>query len=197
MWDERYSEPGYAYGSAPNDFLAAEVGRIHAGGRVLCLAEGEGRNAVWLAGRGFAVTAMDQSAVGLAKAASLAAERGVKVETVQGDLATFAIAPGAWDAIVSIWAHVPPAIRAPLHQRVAAGLKPGGVFLLEAYTPAQLAFGTGGPRDAALCMTLAALRGELDGLELVVAEEKERLVQEGKYHQGKSAVVQVAGVRPG
>jgi SAM-dependent methyltransferase len=195
MWDERYNEPGYAYGTAPNDFLVAEVGRIAAGGTVLCLAEGEGRNAVWLAQRGFAVTAVDQSAVGLAKAAAFAAERGARLRTVVADLAAFGIEAGAWDAVVSIWAHVPPAIRVPLHARVAAGLKPGGVLLLEAYTPAQVAMGTGGPRDPNLCMTLAGLREELAGLE-VVGVEKEREVQEGKYHRGRSAVVQVAAVRP-
>jgi SAM-dependent methyltransferase len=195
MWDERYSEPGYAYGSDPNDFLVAETMRIRPGGKVLCLAEGEGRNAVWLAGRGFAVTAVDQSKVGLAKAAALAAERGVLLNTVQADLSVFEIEPGAWDAIVSIWAHLPKHVRQVVHQKVVHGLKPGGVLILEAYTPAQIALGTGGPRDPSMCMTLELLREELSGLELVVGVEKEREVKEGKYHQGRSAVVQVAAVR--
>jgi SAM-dependent methyltransferase len=197
MWDERYSEPGYAYGTAPNDFLVAEVGRITAGGRVLCLAEGEGRNAVWLAGRGFAVTAVDQSKVGLAKAAALAAERGLRLETVQADLAVFEIEAGAWDAIVSVWAHLPQHLRQTVHKKVVQGLKPGGVLILEAYTPGQIALGTGGPRDPGMCMTLAGLREELAGLEVVLGVEKEREVQEGKYHRGRSAVVQVAAVRAG
>ncbi len=197
MWDERYSEPGYAYGAEPNDFLAAEAARIPPGGRVLCLAEGEGRNAVWLAGRGLVVTAVDQSSVGLAKAETLAAERGVSIATVQADLAVFEIEPGAWDAIVSIWGHLPRHVREVLHKKVAHGLRPGGVLILEAYTPAQLALGTGGPRDPGMCMTLASLREELAGLEVVVGIEKEREVKEGKYHQGRSAVVQVAAVRAG
>ena len=197
MWDERYSEPGYAYGSEPNDFLAAEAARIAPGGKVLCLAEGEGRNAVWLAGRGFAVTAVDQSKVGLAKAAALAAERGVSITTVQADLSVYEIEPGAWDAIVSIWGHLPLHLRQVVHKKVEHGLKPGGVFIIEAYTPAQLALGTGGPRDVGMLLNLALLGEELAELEVVVGVEKEREVKEGKYHQGKSAVVQFAAVRPG
>ena len=197
MWDQRYGEAGFAYGSEPNDFLVAEAARFAPGGRILCLAEGEGRNAVWLASRGFSVTAVDQSAVGLAKAAALAAERGVSITTVQADLAVFPIDPSSWDGIVAIWAHTPPSIRVPLHQRVVAGLKPGGVLVLESYTPAQLALGTGGPREAALCMTLEDLRAELSGLEVVVGVEREREIREGKYHRGRSAVVQVAAIHPG
>jgi|GEM_PF-2539860 len=107
MWDECYAEPGYAYGTAPNDFLAAVVDRIP-DGRVLCLAEGEGRNATFLAQWERQVTAVDASAVGMAKAAALAAERGVKLDTVVADLATYELQPGAWDAIVLIFAHLPP-----------------------------------------------------------------------------------------
>ena len=197
MWDQRYAEQGFAYGSEPNDFLVEQAGRIRPGGKVLCLAEGEGRNAVWLAGRGFEVTAIDQSAVGLAKAAKLAAERGVQVKWVQGDLAVFSLEPGAWDGIVSIWAHTPPSIRVPLHRRVVEGLRPGGVLVLESYAPAQIALGTGGPKEPALLMTEAGLRAELSGLDFAVAVEREREVREGKYHQGRSAVVQVVAVKPG
>src|SRR5262249_34003907 len=102
MWDERYAEPGFAYGDAPNEFLVSVVGHIPAG-PVLCLGEGEGRNAVYLSARGHRVVAVDQSAVGLAKARQLAASRGVAVETVQADLARYAIEPGAWAGIVSIF----------------------------------------------------------------------------------------------
>ncbi len=194
-WDQRYAGPGHIYGREPNAFVAAEAGRIPAG-PVLCLAEGEGRNAVFLAQLGHAVTAVDQSAVGLAKAARLAAERNVPLTAVVGDLADYAIAPAAWAGIVSVFAHLPPTVRRAVHARVVAGLQPGGIFILEAYTPAQLAFGTGGPREAGLCMTLAGLRDELTGLELIVARECERDVVEGTAHTGRGAVVQVVGRRP-
>ena len=163
---------------------------------MLCLAEGEGRNAVFLAGRGHAVTAVDGSAVGLDKARRLAAARGTTISTVTADLADFVIKPGAWDAIVSIWCHLPRELRARVHHACVAGLRPGGIFLLEAYTPRQLACGTGGPATAELMPTLTELRGELAGLELLQAAELERTVQEGQGHHGPSAVVQVLGRKP-
>jgi SAM-dependent methyltransferase len=193
-WDQRFAVPDYVYGTEPNAFVAAMAGEIPAG-PVLCLAEGEGRNAVHLAQLGHAVTAVDQSAVGLAKAARLAAARGVPLTTVVADLASYAIAPAAWSGIVSTFAHLPPPLRRAVHANVVAGLRPGGVFILEAYTPAQLALGTGGPKDAELCLTLAGLRPELAGLEFVVARECERNVIEGTGHTGRGAVVQVVARR--
>lgn len=196
FWDERYAGTDHFYGTAPNGFLASVAERIPAG-PVLCLAEGEGRNAVHLASLGHAVTALDQSAVGLAKAQRLAAARGVALETVVADLATYRIVPSAWAGIVSVFGHLPSALRRAVHAGVVAGLQPGGVFILEAYTPAQLAFGTGGPKDPDLLMRLDDLRRELAGLDLLVAQELEREVVEGTAHHGRAAVVQiVAQKRP-
>ena len=193
-WDERYAEPGYAYGTEPNDFLREVAGRIPPG-PVLCLGEGEGRNAVFLAGLGFAVTALDASRVGLAKAEALARARGVRVATVHADVAELVIAPAAWSGIVALWLHLPPAVRAPLHRACVTGLAPGGAFVLEAYTPRQLALATGGPREEERLMTLAALREELAGLDLEIGREREREIREGRYHAGRGAVVQVLGRR--
>ena len=194
-WDERFSQPGFAYGDEPNVFVAEVASRI-APGPVLCLAEGQGRNAVFLAQRGLDVTMMDQSAVGLSRARELAAARGASVATVQGDLADFAIVPGYWSGIVSVFAHVPRALRADVHRRVAAGLRPGGAFVFVAYYPRQLQMGTGGPKDVSLLPTLADLRHELAGLEFEVAEEVERELREGVLHVGRSALVQVLARRP-
>lgn len=194
-WNERYSTPEHFYGTAPNAFLAAQAHHIPAG-PVLCLAEGEGRNAVHLAALGHAVTAVDQSAVGLAKARRLAETRGVALATVVADLAAYSILPDAWSGIVSIFAHLPRALRRTVHAAAVRGLRPGGVFLLEAYTPAQLAFATGGPKDPALLMRLPDLRGELTGLELLVAQEIEHEVVEGSGHSGRAAVVQILGRKP-
>jgi len=190
-WDERYAEPGFAYGTAPNDFLAQNVGRLPAGGDVLSLAEGEGRNAVFLAQRGFRVTAVDGSAVGLEKARQLAARSGVAIETIVADLAVFELGENRWDGIVSIWCHVPSALRVRLHPAMVAALRPGGVLLLESYTPKQLEYKTGGPPNADLLTTRAELERQLRGLEFVSCEEKTREVHEGKYHNGMSAVVQL------
>ncbi|MGB7769440.1 MAG: methyltransferase domain-containing protein [Verrucomicrobiia bacterium] len=190
FWNDRYAAAGHVYGEAPNAFVAEVAPQIPAG-PVLCLAEGEGRNAVHLATLGHHVTAVDQSEVGLAKARRLAAARGVEIETVPANLANYSITPGAWAGIVATFAHLPPALRRRVHRDVVAGLQPGGVFVLEAYTPAQLAFGTGGPKSPELLMTLADLREELSGLDFLIARELERDVTEGAGHTGRAAVVQV------
>jgi Cyclopropane fatty acid synthase and related methyltransferases len=194
-WDERYGGEEYVFGTEPNDFLKSVAARIPRG-RVLCLADGEGRNGVFLAEQGCDVVSVDASAVGLEKARRLAESRGVTIETVQADLADYEIAPEAWDGVVSIFCHLPPELRRSVHQRVVAGLKPGGAFVLEAYTPDQLRYGTGGPPTADLMPTLAELRAELAGLAFEHAAETERAVVEGAGHTGLAAVVQVFAVKP-
>ena len=131
MWDERYSAEEYAYGTNPNNFLEANVSSIPKG-KVLSLAEGEGRNAVFLAKQGYSVTAVDSSLVGLNKARKLAEENGVIVEFIHTDLAEYDLGENKWDGIVSIFCPLPSSIRKQLHKKVEAALKRDGVFLLEA-----------------------------------------------------------------
>lgn len=195
MWDQRYAEKGYVYGTEPNDFLVEKAGGLSPG-RVLCLAEGEGRNAVWLAEQGHEVLAVDASAVGLEKAQRLAAARGVSIETVIADLAAYPIPEGRFDLVVSIFCHLPAAVRHSLHRRVAQGLKPGGRLILEAYTLQQLGRGTGGPPVAELLYDLKTLRDDLHGLTLLHAAECERELHEGYLHDGVGAVVQLVAQRP-
>ena len=190
FWNSRYGGADYFYGTAPNDFLTSVATEIPAG-PVLCLAEGEGRNAVYLAARGHAVTAVDQSEAGLAKARGLAQSRNVPLDTVVADLTDFPIEPKAWSGIVAIFMHLPPALRRSVLARAVASLRPGGVFIMEAYRPAQLGYGTGGPKDAALLPTLDGLRSELGDLEWIIGREVERDVREGGGHTGLAAVVQV------
>jgi SAM-dependent methyltransferase len=193
MWDERFSRPGYAYGTAPNDFLAERAGEIPAG-RVLSLAEGEGRNAVYLAGLGYDVVCVDSSAVGLEKARRLAAERGLEIETIHADLGNadeFEIEAASWEGIVSIFCHLPIELRQRIHRRIVAGLRPGGILILEAYTPRQLEYGTGGPPTLERLMTLDDLGRELSGLEIFHGQELEREIHEGTLHHGLGHVVQV------
>lgn len=194
MWDQRYAGDSYAYGVEPNDFLRLNASRLPVG-NTLCLAEGEGRNAVYLAGLGHRVTAVDASAVGLDKAVQLADAKNVNIHTVHRDLNEFVVEPGRWDAIVSIFCHLPPGLRIKLHRQVVAGLRPGGMFILEAYTPAQLERGTGGPPVEAMMMDLASLKTELAGLELELGTELVREIHEGDYHNGAGAVVQIVAVR--
>ena len=129
MWDERYSTEEFVYGTTPNAFLVSAIDRLPRG-RVLCVAEGEGRNAVYLAQAGCAVLAVDASRVGLEKARRLARERAVHIDTLVADLADFAIQPDSWDAVVSIFCHVPSAGRPHLHRQVIRTLKPGGRLLV-------------------------------------------------------------------
>jgi len=197
FWNARYAEEDFAYGTEPNEFLQVQSAKMPAG-RVLCIAEGEGRNAVYLATQGYQVTAVDQSAVGLEKTRQLGKQHKVEIETIEADLQDFNIQPGAWDGIVSISAHLPPAIRKKLHTQVVEGLKPGGVLILEAYTPRQLEMpGTGGPpaTQIDMFMSLSELTLELQGLDFILAQETERVFNEGKYHQGAGAVVQLVAIK--
>ncbi len=196
MWDQRYESDALAYGGSANDFLAEQVGQLRPG-TCLCLAEGQGRNAVWLAEQGFAVTAVDQSSVGMARALELAASKSVTIDTEVADLSFFDLGQDRWDNVVSIFGHLPSGLRRDVHRRVIAALRPGGIFLLEAYTPDQLATsGTGGPSDPDMLLTAAALNDELDGLEILLSRELIRHVDEGEYHKGDAAVVQFIARKP-
>ncbi|MBL8920542.1 MAG: class I SAM-dependent methyltransferase [Myxococcaceae bacterium] len=189
FWNHRYAMPGFAYGTEPNDFLREVAPTLR--GPVLSLGEGEGRNAVFLAQRGLDVTAVDLSPTGLEKASALARERGVRLTTQVADLADYDLGADRWGAIVALWCHLPPWVRTRVHQAVGKALVPGGVLVLEAYTPRQLAFDTGGPKNAELLYEPDAVRAELAGLDLERCVEVEREVSEGEWHRGRSAVLQV------
>jgi len=194
MWDERYSSEDYAYGTRPNEFLAENFKQIPKG-RVLSLAEGEGRNAVFLAQQGYEVTAVDASRVGLNKARKLAEANNVSIEFIQADLATYDLGESEWDGVVSIFCPLPSSLRKELYEKLKFALKPNGVFLLEAYTPDQLKHGTGGGSSADVMQTEESLRRELPGLNFFYLKELERDVREGIYHTGIGAVVQAIAKR--
>lgn len=197
MWDQRYSEPGFAYGTDPNDLLVERARLLQPEARVLCIAEGEGRNAIFLAGLGHDVTAVDLSQVGLEKARARAESLGLALRTVHADLMDYEPDPGSWDAVVSIWAHLPPPVRAVVHARVVRALRPGGVLILEAYAPEQLQHRTGGPQTLDLLYTLDLLRSDFGALEIQHLWAGEREIHEGRYHDGPSAVVQLVAMKPG
>lgn len=195
MWDDRYDTNEYVYGKEPNDFIVTAFEDIPAG-RVLGLGAGEGRNEIYLARQGHEVVGVDSSAVGLKKARALALENSVTIETIHADLSDFEIEPESFDAITCIFCHLPPPIRKQLLRRVARGLRPGGYFILEAFTPRQLAYTTGGPKDPELLIELDDLKQELAGLEFRHAIELVREFKEGLYHQGSGSVVQMIAVKP-
>jgi SAM-dependent methyltransferase len=195
VWDQNFSVAGHKYGTQPNAFLVWQAQRLAPGSDVLVPGDGEGRNGVWLAQQGHRVTAMDGSGVGLQKARALAAERGVTLTTVLGDLADWAPQPASFDAVVLTYVHLPPAIRADAHRRLAAGLRPGGVLMLEAFHPRQLQHASGGPKDGTMLYTPELLRADMgDMLEERLAWQGEVVLDEGPGHQGRAHVTRWIGV---
>ncbi len=194
-WDERFTGESFVFGTEPNRWLESQASRIAPGGRVLCLGEGEGRNAVWLAVQGFRVEAVDGSAVGREKARRLAAARGVSIGTTVMDLAAFRPAPEPFDAVVLVYLHLPPGLRGAVHRGAEASLRPGGWVIVEGFTPAQLAFTSGGPKQPDMLFTADLLRGDFPGVSWDVLEESRVELDEGPGHQGAAAVVRGAGRR--
>jgi cyclopropane fatty-acyl-phospholipid synthase-like methyltransferase len=188
MWNERYASNEFAYGTEPNSFLVENASLLTS--PVLSLAEGEGRNAVFLASLGLDVLGVDASDVGLAKAQKLAASRGLAIRTEVADLASYEPAANHYGSVISISAHLPSRLRSTFYPLVERSLKPGGVILLEAYTKAQLARTTGGPKDPDLLVDLAELKQQFPNCEPIIAQEIEREVIEGTFHTGLAHVVQ-------
>jgi SAM-dependent methyltransferase len=196
FWNGRYGGGDYFYGTEPNDFLKDRAPVFAAGGEVLCLADGEGRNGVFLATLGMRVTAVDVSPVGLEKATRLASERGVTIDTVVADLAVWDLGVDRWDAVVSIWAHLPVPVRAALHPKIARAVRPGGLLFVEHYHPNQIPYKTGGPPDPTMMLTLEELDRDFPDWERVHTFEGEREVHEGAGHGGLSYVTQAILRRP-
>jgi len=195
FWNGRFAGDDYTYGTHPNDFLV-EALENETIGRAFSLGEGEGRNAVWMAERGGEVASIDASDRGVGKTLALAEERGVSVAAQHGFLEDLTLADGRYDTIISIFAHTDPDLRRQLHRKIVDALAPGGVVVIEAYSPRQLAHGTGGPRDERLLVTVEDLREELAGLHFEILHEVERDVVEGTLHTGRAAVVQCKARKP-
>lgn len=194
-WDQAYSDvEGYKYGEQPNAFLKEQAHRIPARARVLLPGDGEGRNGVWLAEQGHQVCALDNSAVGLAKAEALAHRRQVTLQTVLVDLADWQPEPASADAVVLTYLHLPPPLRTPVMHKLVQALKPGGVLLLEAFHPRQLQYSSGCPKNEAMLYTLDMLRGDLAaGMQELLGSESETLLDEGPGHQGPAYVTRWIG----
>lgn len=191
MWNERYDSSDYFYGTEPNDFLREHAAQLRS--PVLSLAEGEGRNAVYMASLGLSVVGVDGSPVGLAKASLLAAQRGVTIQTEVADLSVYTPTPNTYGTVVSIFAHLPFVIRRRLYPLVAQCLQPGGVLVLEAYAEEQITRSTGGPKDLDMLMSEEKIRNEFPTLTPILLQSVERDVTEGQGHTGLASVVQFIG----
>ena len=201
FWDQRYVEPGASFGTQPNAFLASQAGLFQRGQRVLVPGDGEGRNGVWLAEQGLMVDTVDASAQGAANARTLAAARGVMLNAVVADLTEWPWPVACYDAVVSIFLHLPHAIRPGLHAKMLAALRPGGLVLLEAYAPAQINHqksGTvGGPQTLDGLFSTEILRADFSGATIVALTEVETRIDEGTRHRGPSSVVRLIARRRG
>ncbi|UCG98157.1 MAG: class I SAM-dependent methyltransferase [Burkholderiales bacterium] len=189
-WDARFAGDEYIFGTAPNAFLASQQSRLVAGGRALSVADGEGRNSVWLARQGMHVTAFDIAPRGVDKARALARQAGVTVEFHVSAVEDWAWTPDAFDVVAAIFVQfAPPAVRARMFAGMLRTLKPGGWLLLQGYTPRQLEYRTGGPPCAEHLYTPALLRQAFAGHEIVELREHDEVLAEGTQHAGLSALI--------
>jgi len=190
MWNKRFAGPDYLFGRAPNAYLQAQAARLPASGTALCVADGEGRNSVWLARQGLAVQAFDIAEVGVAKARSLANEAGVSVDFHVADCDAWQWAPASHDVVVAIFIQfADPPLRERLFANMARALKPGGLLILQGYTPRQLEFKTGGPGQLAHLYTADLIRDAFQGLRTIELVEYEAELDEGRQHAGRSALL--------
>jgi SAM-dependent methyltransferase len=196
-WNERFNSPGYVFGTAPNAFLAAQAHLLRPGARALVLADGEGRNGVWLAEQGLDVLSVDVSSAAQDKARALAAGRGVQLRYEQADLSAWDMGRARFDLVVAIFIQFAPApLRDLLLARMQAALAPGGLLLLEGYRPEQLGYRTGGPPAPEYMYTADLLRGAFAGLTIVELVERDVLLDEGSAHRGMSALIDLVARRP-
>lgn len=190
FWDEKYSQVDYLYGEKPNDFLKEESHIFKPKSKILSLGEGEGRNALFLAGLGHELHCIDISIVGKEKTLNLFHKNNLKVNYEVCDLKNFTPVD-KYDGIVSIWCHMPKEIRQKVYQDLYYWLNDEGLLLIEGYTVEQLSFGTGGPKDLSLLYTFLELEDELKKFKKIIFREVRRDVQEGVGHSGMSATLQI------
>ena len=189
-WNERFATPDYVFGREPSQFVVRMEPRLARGSRVLCIADGEGRNSVYLAAKGHKVEANDFSANAIAKARKLASDAGVAVDFQQADLAAWAWPEHRYNAVFAVFFQF---AKPDFRNSIFAGLKrtvmPGGRIFLHGYTPKQLDYKTGGPPDVERMYTEDLLRTAFADCEIETLESYETELQEGPGHSGMSALI--------
>ncbi|PSK91057.1 class I SAM-dependent methyltransferase [Taibaiella chishuiensis] len=196
-WNERYNEPGFAYGKTPNLFFKSWLETLEPG-RILLPADGEGRNGVFAAQLGWQVTATDLSITGRTKALQLAREQGVTLDYQVGDLEEMHFEPSSFDVIALIYAHFTAAKKSLLHRRLDTYLRPGGTLIFEAFSKAHLPLrqsnpAVGGPQDIDMLCSETELKADFPGYDIHLLRQEEIALNEGKYHIGTGSVIRFAG----
>ena len=194
FWNERFADEQYAYGKAPNSFVKETLAAIESRGKVLFPAEGEGRNAVYAAIKGWDVHAFDTSSEGRRKALELADEYGV---IIQYDLYSYTEfnEENTYDLIVAIFNHMPPSVRAEAHRKYVRALKPGGLMILEGFNKKQLGNTSGGPKSLDMLLDIQALQEDFSELNLDKLTETTRVLSEGPFHSGHAELIQFIGTK--
>jgi SAM-dependent methyltransferase len=192
MWNQRFAGEEYAYGTQPNLFLKEKLLGIPPG-RILLPAEGEGRNAVYAAGLGWEVTAIDFSEEGKKKALKLAGLLGVKLDYLIEDMTRMDFGEGIYDAAALIYAHIAPEFRKTVHQKIVRSLKPGGYLILEAFNTRQIKYSSGGPRSLELLYTIPMLQDDFQDLQILQLDETDVELNQGPFHKGEAAIIRLFG----
>lgn len=196
-WEGRYSAPEYIFGKEPNYFLASCKDLLPKSGKVLAVADGEGRNGVWLAEHGLDVVSIDFAPAGQEKARKLAAEHNVSMQIIEADVHSWDYPANEFDVVVEIFTQFSsPADRARKWAGMDKALKPGGLLIIQGYTPKQLEYGTGGPGKLENLYTRAMIEDAFPGYKDVSIVEEELEMHEGSSHGGMSAVINYTGRKP-
>jgi SAM-dependent methyltransferase len=195
-WNTRFAAPGFVFGTVPNAFLASQAPRLKRGMTALCVADGEGRNSVWLAQQGLEVTAFDFSPIAVEKARGFARQCNASVAYRVGNVNEWNWDERQYDVVAGIFIQfVGPDERARMFAGMARALKPGGLLILEGYGPKQLEYATGGPKKLENLYTEALLRESFRGLEILHLASYDAEVDEGAGHKGMSALVDLVARR--
>lgn len=190
IWNERFAGQDYLFGTEPNAFLRSQQERLKPGMSCLAVADGEGRNGVWLAEQGLKVLSVDSSPVGLEKARKLAQQRGVTMQFEEADLAAWNWGEARFDVVAAIFIQfAPPGLRETMFEQIKRCIKPGGLLLLQGYTPRQLEYKTGGPSQAENLYTETMLRAAFGDMEILHLDEHDSVIHEGAGHDGMSALI--------
>ncbi|MFT4662788.1 MAG: 2-polyprenyl-3-methyl-5-hydroxy-6-metoxy-1,4-benzoquinol methylase [Patiriisocius sp.] len=194
IWDERFGAKEYAFGREPNAFFKKELDKLPKG-KLLLPAEGEGRNAVYAASKGWEVVAFDTSVEGLRKAQKLAERAKVSIDYRKADLEDFRTELGSFDCLALIYAHMPFSNRQKIHKRLINYLKEGGVILLEGFSKNQLSKKSGGPQSEFLLFSEAEIKEDFEEISELNIQEVETKLSEGKLHKGEASVIRMIGIK--